>query len=311
MDPETFERKRLELFELNGFKGRTRRIPDRLGREVYLIERAGRGPPTVLVHGGLSEVSMWALLAGKLPGHVIIPDRPGFGLSYQIDYSGVDFRGAAIDWLLDLLDGLEADEVDLVGNSIGGFFAILFALAHPQRVRRLVLIGAIPGLHQSLPLFPRLWGNPITGPLISRMRISDPEVYRARVFGSILVAQPEKVPSAMLELAVAATALPGVDRTSYTMLRAVSTLRGWRRQLMLRDEVQKLSVPVLFIWGDADAFAPPSVGQEMARKMSDARIEILPDAGHLAHVDRPDAVAALMREFLSHEGNAGGPGPHS
>lgn len=298
MDPEKFERKRLELFELNGFKGRARRIPDRLAREVYLIERAGRGPPTVLVHGGLSEASMWALLAGKLPGHVIIPDRPGFGLSYQIDYLGVDFRRAAIDWLLDLLNGLEADEADLVGNSIGGFFATVFALAHPQRVRRLVLIGAIPGLHQTLPLFPRLWGNPITGPLISRMRISDPEVYRARVFGSILVAHPEKVPSAMLELALAATALPGVARTSYTMLRTVTTLRGWRRYLMLREEMPKLEVPTLFIWGDADAFAPPSVGQEMARNMPDAQIQVLPGAGHLAHVDCPEAVATLTSGFL-------------
>lgn len=298
MDPETFERKRLELFERNGFKGRPRRIHDRLGREVCLIERAGRGPPTVLVHGGLSEASMWALLAGKLPGHICIPDRPGFGLSYRIDYSGVDFRQAAIDWLLDLLNGLDADEADLVGNSIGGFFAIVFALAHPQRVRRLVLIGAIPGLHQSLPLFPRLWGNPITGPLISRMRISDPEVYRARVFGSILVAQPEKVPSAMLELAVAATALPGVTRTSHTMLRTVSTFRGWRRHLMLREEMPKLGSPTLFIWGDADAFAPPSVGQEVARNMPDAQIQVLSGAGHLAHVDRPEAVANLTSGFL-------------
>lgn len=53
-----------------------------------------------MIHGGLSEASEWSLLAGKLPGRVIIPDRPGCGLSYPIDYRGVDYRQAAADWLL-------------------------------------------------------------------------------------------------------------------------------------------------------------------------------------------------------------------
>lgn len=228
----------------------------------------------------------------------MIPDRPGCGLSYRIDYLDVDdYRSAAAAWVSELLDGLEAKRVDLVANSMGGFFALAFALAHPERVARLALVGAPAGLHREIPLFPRLWGNRITGPLIGRMKIDDPEVLRKRVFASILVAHPERVPRDFLEVAVAASALPGADRASYTMLRVVTTLRGWRPALDLRDEVARLEIPTLFVWGEADAFASPARGQEIAARMPNARFDVLPDTGHLTHLERPEEVAAAASAF--------------
>src|SRR5215211_5249583 len=83
-----------------------------------------------------------AALGGLAPGHVVLPDRPGCGLSYRIDYRSVDYRRAAADWVLDLVESTEAERIDLVGNFMGGYFAMAFAIAHPERVRRLVLLGA-------------------------------------------------------------------------------------------------------------------------------------------------------------------------
>ncbi len=71
-----FERDRLALFAHYDFEGESRWISDREGRHTYMIDRGEGRCPTVLVHGGLSEASEWSLLAGRLPGHVIIPDRP-------------------------------------------------------------------------------------------------------------------------------------------------------------------------------------------------------------------------------------------
>lgn len=294
-DPRArFERDRLALFARHGFAGESRWVADRQGRRSYMLGR-GEGPcPTVLIHGGLSEAGEWALLAGRLPGHVVIPDRPGCGLSYRIDYTGADYRKEAAAWLLDLLDGIGADRADLVGNSMGGFFAMAFALARPDRVRRLVLVGAPAGLDRHIQLFLRLWGNQIAGSIIGRLRITDPEALRRRVFAPLLVAHPERVPLEILENAVAAAALPGADRAAYSMLRAVTTLGGWRRRLMMRDDMARLAVPTLFIWGEADAFAPPSSGRDMAARMPDARIEVIPDTGHLPHLERPEAVAQLL-----------------
>lgn len=302
-DLAVFERERLALFARYGFEGESRWVVDRQGRSTYVIGRGDGLCPTVLVHGGLSQASEWALLAGRLPGRVIIPDRPGCGLSYPIDYRDVDYRTAAASWLLDLLDSIGADQVDLVGNSMGGFFSMAFAIAYPDRVRRLVLPGAPAGLDRHIPLFLRLWGSPIIGSLMTRLGITVPpsaEALRKRVFATLLVAHPEKVPQDVLEIARSGmTSIPGTELTSYTILRTVTNLRGWRRRLMMRGDVAHLRVPTLFVWGDADAFAPPSSGRDMAARMSEARIEVIPNAGHLPWLDRPDAVADAITNFLT------------
>jgi len=294
-----FEGERLELFARYGFEAEGRRVADREARSTYLLSRGEGARATVLVHGGLSQAGEWAPVAGRIPGRVIIPDRPGCGLSHPIDYRGVDYRTSAADWLLDLLDGIDADRVDLVGSSMGGFFSIAFALAHPDRVRRLVLVGAPAGLDRHVPLFLRLWGNAITGPLIRRLEITDAERLRRRVFAPLLVAHAEDVPLELLEMSVAAGALPGVNRASYTMLRAVTTLRGFRRSLMMREELGRLDVRTLFLWGDRDAFAPPSSGRDMAARMPAAAIEVIPETGHLPHLERPNTVATAIIRFLA------------
>jgi pimeloyl-ACP methyl ester carboxylesterase len=300
MDLQTFERKRLQLFRDNGFAGESQRVTDRDGRSTYLIGRGEGQRPTILLHGGLSEASIWCLLAERIPGRVIIPDRPGCGLSYRIDYRGLDYRMAAADWLLDLADGLDADQVDLVASSMGGFFAMAFATRHPERVRRLVLTGAPAGLDTELPLFPRLWGNPIIGSVIGKLaaKTKSPEDLRKRVF-PLLVAHPESLSLEFLEIGLAALNLPGAGVAAHTMLRSVTTMRGWRRQLMMRDDLAKLPVPTLFVWGDKDAFAPPSSGEDMVARMANAEIEIIEDVGHLPFLDQPATIAAIINPFLA------------
>ena len=300
MNLQTFERKRLQLFADNGFAGESRRVADRDGRDTYIIGGGEGRRPAILIHGGLAEASGWCLLAGQIPGRVIIPDRPGCGLSYRIDYRGLDYRKEAADWLLDLVNGLDADQVDLVGCSMGGYFAMAFATRHPDRVRRLVLAGAPAGLDAETPLFLRLCGNPIVGPIIGKLvaKMKTPEDLRKRVF-PMLVAHPENVPLEFLEIGLAAQELPGADVAARTMLRSVTTMRGWRRELMMRDDLAKLPVPTLFAWGEKDAFAPPSSGENMVARMANAKIEIVEDAGHLPFVDQPAAVAAIINPFLA------------
>lgn len=165
-----------------------------------------------------------------------------------------------------MLDAIGVAEVDLVGNSMGGFFGIAFALAHP---------------------------------LIRRLPITDPEVLRERVYGRLLVAHPEDVPVEMLELDVANSQLPGVDLSAYSLLRTGTTLRGIRKHLLVREELADLDVPSLFLWGESDAFAPPESGEEIAARMPNARLERLPDTGHLPHVEQPETVAAAVASFLA------------
>jgi pimeloyl-ACP methyl ester carboxylesterase len=57
-------------------------------------------------------------------------------------------------------------------------------------------------------------------------------------------------------------------------------------------------MPTLLIWGDKDSFGPPSLAQEMAQLMPNSRVEVVPDAGHLAWLDQPETVAGLIVNFL-------------
>jgi pimeloyl-ACP methyl ester carboxylesterase len=147
------------------------------------------------------------------------------------------------------------------------------------------------------PLFMRLWGTPVTGPLISRLKITDPEKRRRQVF-PLLVAHPDEVPLEFIELDIAAEALPGAGRNGYILLRAIGTFRGLRPELLMHDTMPTLHVPTLFLWGEADAFAPPSTGRQLAAAMPGARLDVVSDCGHLPHVERPEVVAAAINEFL-------------
>src|SRR6478736_1542052 len=292
-----FEERRLAAFRRRGFSGVGRRIPDRAGRETYILVTEESPCPTVLVHGGVGNTIEWAGLAPKLATPLVIPDRPGFGLSYPTDYRRLDFRADAARWLLELTDGLAVDQIDLVGNSMGGFFAIAFAAAHPDRVRKLVLCGSAGGLFAKPGLFLQLWATPGVGALISKIKFRDTEMLRRRAFGNYL-AHPERVPADLLEVALLGINLPGTADTNQAIMQAVATIRGWRPQLRLESALATLPVPTLFICGDHDPLAGPDVGRDLTTRMPDARIIVIPDAGHIPHLDQPDAVATALNQFL-------------
>lgn len=300
MNVEAFERDRLALFHSHGFAGKSRRFDDGAGGMTYAVVGGEGDRPTIVVHGGLADAGVWAPVASRLPGALVIPDRPGHGLTSPIDYTGKDYRKLAEEWLLSVVDGLGARKVDLVGNSMGGYFSMAFALRYPERVRRLALVGAPAGIDRTLPLFLRMWGRPVVGNLISAMmaRTTDPEALRTRVMAP-MCSHPERISIEQLRISIAAASKPGWHVTARSMIAAVSDLGGWRPELSLREEMTRLEVPTLFSWGDKDSFAPPSSGQALASKMPDARFELLEDVGHLPQLDDPAAVAESLTRFFA------------
>jgi pimeloyl-ACP methyl ester carboxylesterase len=67
--------------------------------------------------------------------------------------------------------------------------------------------------------------------------------------------------------------------------------------MLIAKELKSLSCPTLFLWGDADSQAPPAVGQRVADTMPDARVQIVPDAGHSPHLDQPAFIAEAVASF--------------
>lgn len=273
--------------------------PARVER-VHMLE-AGResAPPVVLIHGGNSVAAGWEPLLSLLQDdlHLYAPDRPGCGLTDKIDYRGIPFREHAIAFVGAALDALGLERASLVGNSMGGYWALLFALAHPERVERLALVGEPAGSSRHPSVRFRLISTPGLNRLLYAT-VLKPRRAQARRQMRMLVARPERVSNAFLDMAQAAAELPGAQRAWLSMLEEVNPSQ-WAPRLTyaLRPELSRIQCPTLFIWGDRD-FCSPSWGEELRQLIPGARMEVIQDAGHLAWLDAPQQAAALLREFV-------------
>jgi pimeloyl-ACP methyl ester carboxylesterase len=277
---------------------------------VHVIE-AGAGDPVVLIHGGNSVAIGWLPLLARLHSrfHLFAPDRPGCGLTTMFDYQGVDLRAHAVAFVTGLLDGLGLPRATLLANSMGGFFALAFAIAEPARVSKLVLLGEPAGSGVIPSRFHRMVGTRMLNTLLysTVMRPpTDAAGMRKGLARAGLVADPGRVSEALLECLAAGARLPGAVVSWITMVErvfapagvgvfATRTTATWA----LRPELRRITAPTLFLWGDKDPLGTPDVGRELSALMPRARVEVVPDAGHLPWLDQPDFCAKQIVSFLA------------
>jgi pimeloyl-ACP methyl ester carboxylesterase len=267
------------------------------GRRIHAIE-VGDGKPLVLLHGSGPTALQFLPLIERLTGvRAIAVDRPGFGLSDTIERESEDYREAAVDSMSLILDGLGLRKTALLGNSTGGTWALWYALAHPDRVTRLVLLGASPLLPETHVPPPMLGvATPTAGPPPQLPPPSrDSVVQGMSVFGEgeTIVRYPDQV-----EAMVAA----GSDRllagVRLTELRALIAPTGWQPALAMRPEdIQVLTVSTLLIWGEQDPLGGAEVALTAAATIPHAQLELLP-AGHAPWLGHPDRVAAMVGDFV-------------
>ena len=170
-------------------------------------------------------------------GRRSIPDWPGCGLSDAITDPAPGVSALRCDWLAGLVDALGAERVDIVGSSMGGYLGCVFALAHPERVRRLVQVGSEFGLVSGAPTFFRLLTTPGLGTFVLSRQPKDAEANRKQVF-SHLVRHPDRIPVDMLEHDLKVIALPGaVDRDRLCCVRSSIRSPVHDRSVMIRDEL--------------------------------------------------------------------------
>ena len=273
------------------------------GDRVHLLEK-GAGPPVVLLHGTGNSAGFFLPLLNELEGvRAMAIDLPGAGLSDPIDLPRKRYRETAVAWLDGLLDALKLEAAALLGHSGGGRWALWYAMAHPGRVKRLVLIG-VPGLPKTrCPLPIRLIAIPGMGELLSRLVPPSPKsVLRFASFvgeKATLAAHPD-----LVDLMVATGRDPIAAASARAEIRvfvspfALLSPSGFRRHSRVRpDELRQLAMPTLVVWGEQDPLGSVSVAQAVTELIPHARLKVLP-TGHAPWLGQPAQTAATVADFV-------------
>jgi len=265
------------------------------GHRVHYLA-GGQGEPVVLLHGIFAEKDHWVDFARPLAGRwrVIAPDLPGHGESDRFDAEPYDYA-AQVRRLEALLDALGLQRVHLAGSSMGGTIAVLFALAHPERVATVALIGAPHGIRTPRPSAMDALIDAGRAPLVP----GNAAEFDAML--GLLFARRPFLPHPILATA-----------REDALARSVSNARLWREQLrdrhLLDAAVGGLRHPSLVLWGGEDRVFDASGAQGLRGRLPHAEVQVLPGVGHLPMMEDPQGTAAAYARFLERPVAAGGQG---
>jgi pimeloyl-ACP methyl ester carboxylesterase len=263
-----------------------------------IYRTAGAGPPVVLIHGMVNSSHHWREVALRLADRytVIAPDLIGHGDSAtpRGDYS----LGAHAAVIRDLLTAIGVDGATLVGHSLGGGVAMQFFWQFPQRVQRLVLVSS-GGLGREV------------SPLLRSAALPGASAALRAVAGRRSLAALERVGAALdsrgsargVYVRAVVRALRPLERAGsreafLQTLRSVIDLRG--QHVSATDRLYLLGpVPTLIVWGERDHTIPLQHGRSAHEAISHSRFETLPRAAHFPHLEDPEGLAAVLRDFIA------------
>jgi pimeloyl-ACP methyl ester carboxylesterase len=280
--------------------------------EIWLANRmlsvrriAEGGAPAVFVHGlggsSLNWTDLAHLMAGRLDSWAV--DLPGFGWSPPPRTGDYTPTGHA-DAVADLITEKIGAPVHLFGNSMGGAVSVALAASMPDLVRSVTLIApALPGgritrANMHLPVL----AVPGVGERLVARYLRAPADWRARAtieacFGDISRMHPQRMAEAVEEV-------ERRDSLTYAADAFSQSTRGLIRSLMDRGprsllaQAERVSAPVLLIYGRLDQLVDLRSVHKVADRFPDARTVVLPDSGHVPQMEHPEMVAGVWRDLI-------------
>jgi 2-hydroxymuconate-semialdehyde hydrolase len=252
---------------------------------------AGTGRPVVLLHGSGPGVTAWANWRLTLPAlaarrRVIAPDLVGFG--YTARPAG--HRYGLDTWTahaVGLLDALDLDQVDLVGNSFGGALALALAIRHPRRIRRLVLMGAAGVRFPLTPGLDAVWGY-------------EPSVESMRALLDLFAYDRSRMDDALARSRYEASVRPGFQEAFAAMFPAPR--QRWVDALASDEaDVGRLPHRTLVIHGRDDRVIPLSSSERLLALIPDAQLHVFGRCGHWTQIEHAGRFNRLVEDFLAEE----------
>jgi pimeloyl-ACP methyl ester carboxylesterase len=269
------------------------------------------------VHGMSGAATNWTDLMAELAADFDCAalDLPGSGFSPP-PRTGAGYSVSALaGTVIRLIEALDAGQVHLVGNSMGGAVAVRVAARRPDLIRTLTLISpALPDLRprRSVLHFPVI-ALPFLGEWLVR-RWSGRFPVRNRVAGVYAVCfyDPSRVHPDRFELEVAELhRMDGLGHGAKSLARAARTLVAETlrpRPFSLWDAAGRVTARSLVLYGSHDRLVNARLAARAARVFRNARVVVLPQTGHIAQMERPRLVADLFREMVEATRDAGNSG---
>ena len=251
---------------------------------ILHYETIGRGQPVILLHGWINSWNVWreTMIALSQQGNfrVYALDFWGFGESAKSrsDAFKID---SYVSMVNEFMESLGMVAVPLAGHSMGGTVALTMALAHPERVKSVAVVGS-PIVGRTLNIFLKLAGYG----WIARLSWRVPGILPS-IMWMLLSGDSEKVRS-MISRDVQKTTLE-------SFFRSIGDLRTKD----LRQEVGSLTIPVYGIYGRKDNIVSPRNAGILARRLPSAQITMMDDSRHFPMADEPEKMVRILREFLS------------
>lgn len=249
----------------------------------------GDATPVLLLHGSGPGVTAWANWRFNLPvlaqsRRVVAPDMVGFGYTERPE--GVQYNlDTWVQHGIDFLNALGLDQVDVVGNSYGGALALAMAIRHPDRVRRLVLMGAAGVDFELTPGLDAVWGYT---PSLEHMR----ELIKTFAFNQNLVSDE------LAELRYRASVRPGYQEAFSAMFPAPR--QRWIDALASPEAaIRAVQQETLIIHGRDDVIVPPVTSEKLFKYIDRAQLHVFGRCGHWTQIEHADRFNTLVTNFLN------------
>jgi 2-hydroxymuconate-semialdehyde hydrolase/2-hydroxy-6-oxo-octa-2,4-dienoate hydrolase len=257
------------------------------GMQTSYLE-AGSGPPVIMLHGsgpGVSATANWQynipVLAEKF--RVLAPDLVGFGATGRPTDIVYSLR-VWTDQVWAFLDALGIEQAAIVGNSLGGRIALQMATDHPERVSRMVLMGA-PGV-----------GMTLTEGLAA-LRAYEPSHDAMRdMLRNYFAVDPTLITDELVSIRYEASIADGAF-DAYRAMFFDPRHKGGELGIT-EDEVRAIATPTLLVHGREDKVVPVSVSVTMLRLLPNADLHVFSRCGHWTQIERADEFSALVCDYL-------------
>ncbi len=272
------------------------------------VQEVGEGDPVLFIHGASNAGTSWMSLIAELPEfRCLALDRPGCGLSDPIaggrlrDFDAVESYADTL--LRDVLDALDVSSARIVATSYGGYFAFRGAAAHPNRVDRIVELSWPMGAPmQKVPFAMRAAAVPGVQSITSSIPVTRGSVKMIlRQVGLGRALETGRFTDDMLDWFVSllrdTQTLKNEARSSPKVITPLGGLN--HRMLLQNDVLARVTMPVLFLWGDEDPNGGESIARAFASRFPQAQLEVIANAGHAPWIDELDLCATRTRAFLT------------